>query len=175
MPDVSHVFSPSAQAVVGDYFPDFFPCLIDLCKRLSRICSDLFSIKTSNLKEKGKVNLIENADTLLLEWRATLPNSLVPDQDTLYHKSEILSIATTLLNLIYLNAQVIVHRSSLLCQEKSNLSTHPNPRIAGSDQICVNAARNLAHETNNLITEQRVSPAPRYSIHLNLQSTSALY
>ncbi|KAL3475854.1 fungal-specific transcription factor domain-containing protein [Aspergillus californicus] len=175
LPDTSQVFTPSSQAIVGSYLPAFFSSFINLCKRLSRICSDLFSINTPTLDENTIIARLANADTLLQDWRASLPEALVPDQDS-FDAGCISSIARSILNCTYLNALVVVHRSSLLCRSRSHkMVNHMSRRIAGSDKICLDAAHNLAHETINLAAEHKVNPGPKWIHPYAINAVMAIF
>ncbi|KAJ5354254.1 hypothetical protein N7541_006818 [Penicillium brevicompactum] len=176
LPDISQALTPSSHALVGSYLTEFFSSFIDLCKRLSKISSDLFSINTPNLDQNTIRTLMANADTLLQDWRASLPEALVPDHDSLHSRGNISTIATSILNCTYFNALVVVHRSSLLCQSRPNNMVHRiNRRIAGSDKICLDAAHNLAHETNNLIAEHKVKAIPRWIHPYAINAVMAIF
>ncbi|KAJ5634263.1 hypothetical protein N7528_002105 [Penicillium herquei] len=176
LPDMSQAFTPSTQSIIGTQIPNFFTYFIDLCQRLSNISSRLFSIHTSTLDGKTGISLISNADTLLQDWRASLPEDLIPGHDSFEPKSEIFSIAASILNCTYLNALVLVHRSSLIGGSRSHyMRSHPDRRIAGSEKICVEAAHTLAHETNNLITEPRTIPVPRWINPYAINSIIAIF
>lgn len=82
LPDVVQAFAPSVQTVAEGCFPDFLSSFIDLSRKLSRISSGLFSISASNLDEKAIVDLMDESDTLLQDWRASIPDSLIPDNDS---------------------------------------------------------------------------------------------
>ncbi|KAL4807430.1 fungal-specific transcription factor domain-containing protein [Aspergillus unguis] len=161
MPDISQAFTPSSRVIVSSRVPDFFSSFIELSKHLSRISTDLFGISTPNADEKTLVTLMENADALLQDWRASFSSDFGSEDSCA--NSSITSIATGLLDSIYLNALVVVHRSSLICRNRSAyLVNHSNRRIAGSDKICLDAAHSLAHNINNLIAEQ-VSTMPKWT------------
>lgn len=152
-------------AVVGSgQIPNFLLYFIDLCRRLSNISSSLFSISISLSDETPIINLMANADALLVNWRASLPDELVSTSDSVQCKrSKVQAVAASLLNCVYLNAIIAVHRLSLIGQgpPSHSMAAHPNHRIAGSEKICVDAAHTLAHETNNLIAGSKPNTEPR--------------
>ncbi|PYI02718.1 hypothetical protein BO78DRAFT_422282 [Aspergillus sclerotiicarbonarius CBS 121057] len=161
LPDLSQACTPTTQPE-GPCLPSFFLALIDLCKRISRISSNLFNIKTPQLDGNTLTERIRNADTLLEDWRSSLPRNLVSNRNVFGSNFELEAVAAPLLNSMYLNTLVIIHRSSLIATCRIDHITRPSCcRMAASEKICLDAAHTLAHEVNMLITEPRTVAAPR--------------
>ncbi|PYH93143.1 hypothetical protein BO71DRAFT_7372 [Aspergillus ellipticus CBS 707.79] len=159
LPDLLEASTPPTHINGGPDLPSFFLSLIDLCKRISSISYDLFNIKTPQLDVKTLAEHIRNAATLLENWRVQLSDQLDSNRSTFGSNSELQAMAAPLLNCIYLNALVAVHRSSLIAAYRTDHV--PAPRIAASEKICLDAAHKLAHEVNMLIAEPRTIATPR--------------
>lgn len=112
------------------------------------------STTTSMLDELG------NIDRALLSWCNDIPIDCRPGE-------EILSSGNTgdllvSLHLDYFNMMRTVHWASLTCAHaKRNIVTsHPNPRIRGSEAICLSAARSYIKTLNEWVHRLSISTNP---------------
>ncbi|KAL3496579.1 fungal-specific transcription factor domain-containing protein [Aspergillus germanicus] len=175
MPDAASIWIPDAQSlgtgtVSGSAShssltdpTEFLWALADLCKRLATISRTLFNINVSSIGEKDLLNQLAAADSSLVDWRASLPVYLRSDNDLAGTHDGLADIAGSLLQCMYMNAVLVVHRASLIGGTHSiHIQNHPNNRIVQSDKICVNAARALGHATSTLINNTHDRPFPRW-------------
>ncbi|KAL3454903.1 fungal-specific transcription factor domain-containing protein [Aspergillus heterothallicus] len=142
---------------------EFLSALTDLCKRLATISRTLFNINMSSVGEKELIDQLAAADLSLVDWRASLPVYLRSDNDLSGTHDGLADIAGGLLQCMYMNAVLVVHRASLIGGTHSiHIQNHSNSRIVQSDKICVNAARALGHATSALVHNAHDRPIPRW-------------
>lgn len=93
-----------------------------------------------------------NIDTALLSWCHDIPMDCRPGEEIVAPGNTGQLLVT--LHLDYFNMVRAVHWASLTCAHaKPNVVTsHPNPRIRGSEAICLSAARSFIKTLNECVT-----------------------
>lgn len=143
------------------YQPQFPPAAA-LCTSASDVYN--WSVKLSQIQHRfsdvtnqastttAMLDELGNIDRALLSWCNSIPIDCRPGE-------EILSSGNTgdllvSLHLDYFNMMRTVHWASLTCAHaKRNIVTsHPNPRIRGSEAICLSAARSYIKTLNEWVS-----------------------
>ena len=118
--------------------------------KLSQIQHRFCNVTNQASTTVSLLNELGNIDRALLSWCHDVPMDCRPGE-------EIVSSGNTgqllvSLHLDYFNMVRAVHWASLTCAhaKRSVVASHPNPRIRGSEAICLSAARSFIKTLNEL-------------------------
>lgn len=119
--------------------------------KLSQIQHRFCNVTNQTSTTSSLLNELGNIDTALLSWCRDVPMDCRPGEEILTpgHTGHLV----TSLHLDYFNMVRAVHWASLICAQakKDVLTSHPNPRIRGSEAICLSAARSLVKTFNEYV------------------------
>lgn len=126
---------------------DVFGWSSKLCGIQHRFCNvtNQASTTASLLDELG------NIDRALLSWCQDIPMDCRPGEEIV--SPEDIGQLLVSLHLDYFNMVRAVHWASLTCAhaKRSVVASHPNPRIRGSEAICLSAARSYIKTLNESV------------------------
>lgn len=129
--------------------------------RLSQIQHRFCKVTNQASSTVSMLNELGHIDTALLSWCHDIPMDCRPGEEIL-SPGNIARLLVTL-HLDYFHMVRSVHWASLTCAHaKRNLITsHPNPRIRGSEAICLSAARSFIKTLNECVcSNPRVTAYP---------------
>lgn len=127
----------------------FLSHLVEFCRILSDISILLFSKKFEPCDETAHLKQVEAIDTMLLKWKAALPDELQLDAE-LSGAHVDSSTECVILHCMYYNSLLTIHKAALFDKHSPEVRNNPNHRMAYADVVCWNAARALARAINDL-------------------------
>uniref|UniRef100_L7JBG1 Zn(2)-C6 fungal-type domain-containing protein n=1 Tax=Pyricularia oryzae (strain P131) TaxID=1143193 RepID=L7JBG1_PYRO1 len=169
--------------------PNVFSDLINLCKVLSLISSNLYSRDVAECSEEELLARISQAERQLRGWAETLPDGLRPGRaESLLAAFESQpaspQFGSRVLHCMYHNALLTIHRASLLScanmssegAQKMAAAARPDARIVASANACLSAAAGLARSVDEFVCTPRCCAMVRLSrcvplMHMDAQTT----
>ncbi|KAI6355262.1 hypothetical protein MCOR25_008276 [Pyricularia grisea] len=168
--------------------PNVFSDLINLCKVMSLISSNLYSRDVAECSEEELLARISQAERQLRGWAETLPDGLRPGRaESLLAAFEAQpaspQFGSRVLHCMYHNALLTIHRASLLsCANMSSESAQkmaaaarPDARIVASANACLSAAAGLARSVDEFVCTPRCCAMVRWAMPYILNSVFTLY
>lgn len=168
--------------------PNVFSDLINLCKVLSLISSNLYSRDVAECSEEELLARISQAERQLRGWAETLPDGLRPGRaESLLAAFESQpaspQFGSRVLHCMYHNALLTIHRASLLScanmssegAQKMAAAARPDARIVASANACLSAAAGLARSVDEFVCTPRCCAMVRWAMPYILNSVFTLY
>lgn len=119
--------------------------------KLSQIQHQFCNVTNKASSTVSMLNELGNIDTALLSWCHDIPMDCRPGEEIVSpgHTGQLL----VTLHLDYFHMMRSVHWASMTCAhaKRNVITSHPNPRIRGSEAICLSAARSFIKTLNECV------------------------
>lgn len=127
--------------------------------RLSQIQHRFCNVTNQASTTVSMLTELGNIDTALLSWCHEIPMDCRPGEEIVSPGNTGQLLVT--LHLDYFNMVRSVHWASLTCAhaKRNVVTSHPNPRIRGSEAICLSAARSFIKTLNECVPSDSKSAA----------------